>query len=51
MPGMVVLGGGSTGEDSWCALRRIDPDAEITLAGSTLVGGECSHLARQELAP
>jgi len=42
---VVVLGGGSTGEHFVGALRRIDPDVEITLVESRLVGGECSYYA------
>ena len=42
---VVVLGGGSTGEHFVGALRRLDPEAEITLVESRLVGGECSYYA------
>jgi pyruvate/2-oxoglutarate dehydrogenase complex dihydrolipoamide dehydrogenase (E3) component len=42
---VVVLGGGSTGEHFVGALRRLDPDAEITVVERRLVGGECSYWA------
>jgi len=42
---VVVLGGGSTGEHFVGALRRLDPDVELTLVESRLVGGECSYYA------
>jgi pyruvate/2-oxoglutarate dehydrogenase complex dihydrolipoamide dehydrogenase (E3) component len=45
MPGVVVLGGGSTGEHFCGALRRFDADVPITLVESKLVGGECTYFA------
>jgi pyruvate/2-oxoglutarate dehydrogenase complex dihydrolipoamide dehydrogenase (E3) component len=42
---VVVLGGGSTGEDFVGALRRLDDSAEIVLVERERVGGECSYWA------
>jgi pyruvate/2-oxoglutarate dehydrogenase complex dihydrolipoamide dehydrogenase (E3) component len=42
---VVVLGGGSTGEHFVGALRRLDPEAELTLVERRLLGGECSYWA------
>jgi pyruvate/2-oxoglutarate dehydrogenase complex dihydrolipoamide dehydrogenase (E3) component len=42
---VVVLGGGSTGEHFVGALRRLDPDVELTLVERLLVGGDCSYWA------
>jgi pyruvate/2-oxoglutarate dehydrogenase complex dihydrolipoamide dehydrogenase (E3) component len=43
--GVVILGGGSTGEAFAAALRRLDQDVPITLVEQELVGGECSYWA------
>jgi len=42
---VVVLGAGSSGEHFVGALRRLDSDAEITIAERELAGGECSYYA------
>ena len=42
---VVVLGAGVAGEAFLAALRRYDPEAEITLVERELVGGECSYWA------
>jgi pyruvate/2-oxoglutarate dehydrogenase complex dihydrolipoamide dehydrogenase (E3) component len=42
---VVVLGAGSAGEHFVGALRRLDADAEITIAERELAGGECSYYA------
>ncbi len=42
---VVVLGGGSSGEHFVGALRRLDPEVELTVAERRLVGGECSYWA------
>jgi pyruvate/2-oxoglutarate dehydrogenase complex dihydrolipoamide dehydrogenase (E3) component len=42
---VVVLGAGSSGEHFVGALRRLDADAEITIAERGLAGGECSYYA------
>lgn len=42
---MVVLGAGSSGEHFVGALRRLDPDVEITVVERELAGGECSYYA------
>ena len=41
----MVLGAGSSGEHFVGALRRLDGDAEITIAERELAGGECSYYA------
>jgi pyruvate/2-oxoglutarate dehydrogenase complex dihydrolipoamide dehydrogenase (E3) component len=50
MPGpsrgpVVVLGAGSSGEHFVGALRRLDPDVEITIVERDLAGGACSYYA------
>ena len=42
---VVVLGAGATGEAFVSTLRRLDPEAEITVVEHELVGGECSYWA------
>ena len=42
---VVVLGGGSTGEHFVGALRRRDPEVDITVVETRLVGGECTFYA------
>jgi pyruvate/2-oxoglutarate dehydrogenase complex dihydrolipoamide dehydrogenase (E3) component len=42
---VVVLGAGSSGEHFVGALRRLDPDVEITIVERGLAGGECSYYA------
>jgi pyruvate/2-oxoglutarate dehydrogenase complex dihydrolipoamide dehydrogenase (E3) component len=42
---VVVLGAGVTGETFTATLRRLDPEAEITVVEQELVGGECSYWA------
>jgi pyruvate/2-oxoglutarate dehydrogenase complex dihydrolipoamide dehydrogenase (E3) component len=42
---VVVLGAGSSGEHFVGALRRLDAEAEITVAERSLAGGECSYYA------
>src|SRR3954462_13981611 len=42
---VVGPGGGVAGEHFVGALRRLDPDVELTLVESRLVGGECSYYA------
>jgi pyruvate/2-oxoglutarate dehydrogenase complex dihydrolipoamide dehydrogenase (E3) component len=42
---VVVLGAGSAGEHFVGALRRLDPDVEITIVERELAGGECSYYA------
>src|SRR5205814_8343020 len=43
--GVIILGGGSTGEACVSALRELEPDTPITLVERELVGGECSYFA------
>ena len=42
---VVVLGAGSSGEHFVGALRRLDPNAGITIVERALAGGECSDYA------
>jgi pyruvate/2-oxoglutarate dehydrogenase complex dihydrolipoamide dehydrogenase (E3) component len=42
---VLVLGAGSSGEHFVGALRRLDPDARITVVERGLAGGECSYYA------
>jgi pyruvate/2-oxoglutarate dehydrogenase complex dihydrolipoamide dehydrogenase (E3) component len=42
---VVVLGAGSSGEHFAGALRRLDPDVDITVVERELAGGECSYYA------
>jgi pyruvate/2-oxoglutarate dehydrogenase complex dihydrolipoamide dehydrogenase (E3) component len=42
---VVCLGAGATGEAFVAAMRRADPDAEITIVERNLVGGECTYFA------
>jgi pyruvate/2-oxoglutarate dehydrogenase complex dihydrolipoamide dehydrogenase (E3) component len=42
---VVVLGAGVAGESFVAALRRLDPDAQVTIVEQELVGGECSYFA------
>ena len=42
---VLVLGAGSSGEHFVGALRRLDPDARITIVERELAGGECSYYA------
>src|ERR1043165_7651041 len=43
--GVVIMGGGSTGEACVSALRELEPDTPNTLVERELVGGECSYFA------
>jgi pyruvate/2-oxoglutarate dehydrogenase complex dihydrolipoamide dehydrogenase (E3) component len=42
---VLVLGAGSSGEHFVGALRRLEPDIEITVVERELAGGECSYYA------
>ena len=42
---VLIIGGGSTGEDFAGALRRLERDTKVTLVERGLVGGECSYWA------
>jgi pyruvate/2-oxoglutarate dehydrogenase complex dihydrolipoamide dehydrogenase (E3) component len=43
--GVIIMGGGSSGEACVSALRELEPDTPITLVERELVGGECSYFA------
>src|SRR5439155_7804720 len=43
--GVIIMGGGSTGEACVSALRELEPDTRIALIERELVGGECSYFA------
>jgi len=43
--GVVVLGAGVAGESFVAALRRLDPEIQITVVEQELAGGECSYWA------
>ncbi|HEU4451135.1 MAG TPA: NAD(P)/FAD-dependent oxidoreductase [Gaiellaceae bacterium] len=42
---IVVLGAGASGEAFLATLRRLDPEAQVTVVEQELVGGECSYWA------
>ena len=42
---VLVLGAGVAGESFVAALRRLDPEFEVTIVEQELVGGECSYWA------
>ena len=43
--GVIIMGGGSSGEACVSALRELEPDTPITMVERGLVGGECSYFA------